>query len=79
MRFKIIDKTTGKSPDLEKIALTEKWAKNLCYCDMEGFALLPHGELILLDKCGRFEYLPTALQDRFEIVDLNAKILLPHT
>ena len=35
------------------------------YCDMEGFAILEDGSLILCDECGRFEYAPS---DRFEIV-----------
>lgn len=37
IRFDVIDLQTGKYPDLEKIALHEKWAKHLIYCDMEGF------------------------------------------
>jgi hypothetical protein len=65
MRFTVIDKKTGKEADEYEIALKEDWAKDLMYCDMEGFALLQDGTLILVDECGRFEYCPA---DRFEIV-----------
>lgn len=64
MGIEVIDKETGTYPDLEKIALTEEWAKDLCYCDMEGFALTEDGCLILLDECGRFAYCPP---DRFTV------------
>ena len=62
MELEVFDKETGKYPDLEKIVLTEEWAKDLCYCDMEGFALTEGGSLILLDECGRYAYCPP---DRF--------------
>lgn len=65
MTFKVIDKKTGKEADEYEIALKEDWAKELMYCDMEGFALLQDGTLILVDECGRFEYCPA---DRFKIV-----------
>ena len=64
--FHVIDKTTGKEADPYEIALNEDWAKSLCYCDMEGFAILEDGTLILADECGRFEYIQE--NDRFEIV-----------
>lgn len=63
--FSVIDKKTGKYPDLEKIALKEDWAQGLMYCDMEGFALDEDGTLLLLDECGRQVCCPP---DRFEIV-----------
>ena len=63
--FDVIDRKTGKYPDLEQIALNEDWAKRLIYCDMEGFAMLEDGNLILLDECGNYEYCPP---DRFEAV-----------
>ena len=63
--FSVIDKKTGKYPDLEKIALEEDWAQGLMYCDMEGFALEEDGTLLLLDECGRQACCPP---DRFEIV-----------
>lgn len=65
MSFTVIDNKTGKYPDLWKIALKEKWAEGLIYCDMEGFALLEDGSLILLDECGNFEYCPN---NRFTVV-----------
>lgn len=64
MKFTVIDKLTGKEAVPETIALKEPWAKNLIYCDMEGFAIEEDGTLILLDECGRFEYCP---EGRFEI------------
>lgn len=64
MKFHIIDKLTGKAPDLEQIALKENWAKNLMYCDMEGFAILEDGVLILLDQCGQCAFCP---EERFEV------------
>ena len=65
MSFTVIDNKTGKYPDLWKIALKEKWAKGLIYCDMEGFALLEDGSLILLDECGNCAFCPA---DRFTVV-----------
>lgn len=65
MQFKVIDNKTGKEPDMEKIALEEDWAKDLIYCDMEGFALEQDGTLLLLDECGKFVYCPSG---RFTIL-----------
>ncbi|MBO7211081.1 MAG: hypothetical protein J6V44_08815 [Methanobrevibacter sp.] len=65
MKFRVIDKLTGKEADAYEIALHEEWAKELCYCDMDGFAILEDGTLLLVDECGKFEYCDT---DRFEIV-----------
>jgi hypothetical protein len=62
--FTVIDKLTGKRPNLKEIALYEEWAKGLIYCDMEGFAIDEDGELLLLDECGKFVSCP---YDRFEI------------
>ena len=56
--FTVIDNQTGKKPDLEKIALEEKWASELVYCDMEGFAIEEDGCLLLLDECGQHAYCP---------------------
>lgn len=64
MTFTVIDKKTGKYPDTRKIALREKWAHGLVYCDIEGFALQEDGTLILLDECGNVAYCPP---DRFEV------------
>jgi hypothetical protein len=57
-RFHVLDAKTKEEPDLEKIALTEGWAKELIYCDMEGFAVLEDGTLILCDECGSFRFAP---------------------
>lgn len=64
LEFTVIDTKTGKYPDLEKIAF-EDWAEGLCWCDMEGFAILEDGHLILADECGKFAYCPTG---RFEVI-----------
>ena len=63
--FTVVDKLTGEYPDLWEIALKEDWAKHLCYCDMEGFALEEDGTLLLLDECGKQAYCPA---DRFEVI-----------
>ena len=64
-KFHVIDKQTGKEADPYEIALHEDWAKELCYCDMEGFAIGEDGTLYLIDECGRHEY---ADKERFEVV-----------
>ena len=56
--FCVFDKKKNKEADCYKIALKEDWAKCLCYCDMEGFAITQDGMLILLDECGRYTYCP---------------------
>ena len=66
MTFSVIDTTTGEYPDLWKIALEEEWAKRLCYCDMEGFAIEEDGALVLMDECGQCVYPPDP--DRFKVV-----------
>lgn len=66
--FKVIDKQTGAEPDLWEIALQEQWAYGLIYCDMEGFAVMEDGSLILLDECSQYRFCPP---DRFEIVWAN--------
>lgn len=50
--FTIIDNKTGSYPDVERIALEEEWAKHLCYCDIDSFAITEDGTLILMDDCG---------------------------
>lgn len=66
--FVVLDTKTGKAPDLESIALEEEWAKNLMWCDMEGFAIEEDGTLVLNDECGCFAYPP---EGRFQVVRLN--------
>ena len=63
-RFTVIDNKTGKEADTYNIALHEDWAKNLCYCDMEGWAITDDGTLLLVDECGRFAY---ADRERFKV------------
>lgn len=63
--FCVFDKKKNKEADCYKIALKEDWAKCLCYCDMEGFAITQDGMLILLDECGRYTYCP---DNRFKVV-----------
>lgn len=63
--FAVIDKQTQKEADEYKIALEEDWAKDLCYCDMDGFAITQDGNIILFDECGKYVYCP---YDRFEII-----------
>lgn len=65
MTFTVTDGQTGQEPDLEKIVLTEPWAKGLIWCDVEGFALTQDGELILLDECGQWRCCP---EGRFQVV-----------
>lgn len=63
--FRVIDSKTGKEADTYKIALREKWATGLVYCDMEGWALEEDGTLLLVDECGNFKY---ADRERFKVV-----------
>lgn len=65
MRFTVIDNQTGTYPDCEKIALNEEWARELIYCDIDGFAINEDGNLILMDECGHCAYCPP---DRFAVV-----------
>lgn len=64
LEFDVVDTTTGKYPDWERIAREESWAKGLVYCDMDGIAIREDGFLILLDECGNCVSCPP---DRFEI------------
>lgn len=56
--FKVIDRKTMSEANAEKIALTESWAQELVYCDMDGFAICEDGSLLLVDECGNYEYCP---------------------
>lgn len=69
-KFYVIDRKTRNEADIEQIALKEEWTSNLCYCDMQGFAILDDGSLILCDECGKYSF---ADMDRFEIVWINGK------
>ncbi len=70
MKFCVIDNLTGKEPNLCEIALHEEWAKDLCYCDMEGFAIDQYGYLILMDECGKHVYCPDG---RFKVT-INVEV-----
>ena len=75
MKFTVIDKQTGKYPNLQAIALNEDWANNLTYCDMSGFLVGEDGNLYLADDCGNMACCP---QDRFEVVQwISVKDRLP--
>lgn len=63
--FTVVDTKTGEYPDVCKIARKEDWAKDLIYCDIDSFAIMEDGSLILTDDCGNVAYCP---KDRFEIV-----------
>lgn len=63
--FIVVDTHTGKEADVYNIALHEDWAKHLCYCDMDGWAIQDDGSLLLLDECGRYAY---ADKERFKVV-----------
>ena len=63
--FIVVDTHTGKEADVYNIALHEDWAKHLCYCDMDGWAIQDDGSLLLLDECGRYAY---ADRERFKVV-----------
>ena len=65
MKFKVIDNKTGKEADPYEIANEEEWAKRLFYYEMDGFAILEDGSLILLDECGSYEYCPDG---RFTVI-----------
>jgi hypothetical protein len=67
-QFIVLDNATGQPPNLEQIALKEDWAKVLVYCDMDGFATMEDGSLILMDECGTYAYCPP---DRFRVVWAN--------
>lgn len=58
LSFKVIDRRTMSEADIGKIALTEAWADDLTYCDMQGFAIEEDGNLVLLDECGNYVYCP---------------------
>lgn len=65
MKFRVMDKKTGKEADPYEIALHEDWTRSLVYCDMEGFAITEDGDLVLMDECGSVVYCDT---DRFKVV-----------
>ena len=71
MIFWVVDKKTGREANPGLIALKEDWAKELIYCDMEGFAILEDGRLILVDECGHYVFCP---ENCFEIVKYEPEV-----
>ncbi|MDD5708661.1 MAG: hypothetical protein PHR35_22325 [Kiritimatiellae bacterium] len=74
-RFRVVDLTTGTEADLSELVLAaqhndESWARDLIYCDMEGFAVMEDGTLLILDECGNVAYAP---EGRFQVVELDEK------
>lgn len=65
MKFDVIDKKTGKYPDIKKITSEEAWAKKLTYCGTEGFHINEDGNVRLADVCGNYVCCP---RNRFKIV-----------
>ena len=65
LEFTVIDKITGKYPNLKQLALKEERAQNLIYTDMEGFYINEDGNLLLMDECGNIAYCPPG---RFRVV-----------
>ena len=65
MKFEVIDKETGGLANPYRV-VNEKWACRwgLYQDDMQGFALMEDGRLILMDECNRYVICP---EDRFEI------------
>ena len=72
MKFSVIDTATGQYPDVEKIALKEPWAKNLVYCDIDGFAIHEDGALVLIDDCGNVAYCPPGRFDVVPYIEIRA-------
>ena len=72
LSFNVVDNKTNKYPDLYNLALKEDWAKDLMYCDMDGFAINEDGNLVLMDECGKVAYCP---KDRFTVVFEDSVVL----
>ncbi len=64
MTFAVIDKQTGKKPDLDEITATEAWADKLLWTRVDGFAISQDGSLVLMDMCGNYASCPL---ERFEV------------
>jgi len=64
MKFTVIDKQTGKKPNLKQIAIREAWAQNLLSMDMDGFMVDQDGGLYLVDDCNNMVSCP---EGRFQV------------
>lgn len=63
MIFKVFN-PDGSEPDLRKIVVSEEWAEDLHRDYVDGFAITPFGELIVIDELGNYRYPP---KGRFEV------------
>jgi len=55
MRFRVIDKKTGKEPT-ERVIDNIAKKQNLVLCDIDQFAICEDGSIVLLDDCGNVAY-----------------------
>lgn len=46
--------------DFEELC-EQEWASDLIYCDIDGFAIMEDGTLMLLDECGNYAYCPKGM------------------
>ena len=72
-KFKVIDKNTNEVPNISKIVQEEDWAKNLIWCDIDGFFLTEDGQLVLADNTGSIAIAPDG---RF-VVEIGADYAFP--
>ena len=64
MRFRVIDKKTGKEPT-ERVIDNIAKKQNLMLFDIDQFAICEDGSIILLDDCGNVAYCD---RKRFKVV-----------
>ena len=55
MRFRVIDKKTGKEPT-ERVIDNIAKKQNLMLFDIDQFAICEDGSIVLLDDCGNIAY-----------------------
>lgn len=55
MRFRVIDKKTGKEPT-ERVIDNIAKKQNLMLYDIDQFAICEDGSIVLLDDCGNVAY-----------------------
>lgn len=65
MTFHVIDTKTNEKADCQEIIRTEPWARHLCKYDIDSFAVLEDGTIILIDDCDNIAYPP---KGRFVVV-----------
>ena len=71
--FRVVDPKTGEDMVFDEAILEEDWIKNsgLVIYDIDSFALLENGQLILTDECGNFAYVP---EGRFKVVSDSVSV-----